>query len=184
MESSGREHWSGVHFLLQGVFLTRGSALCLFHLLQWRGHSSPLGPPVQSLGRVRLCDPADCSHQVSLSFTNFWSLLKLTTLESLISSNHLVFIPSPPDLGVFSSELALCINWPSCWSFSFNISPSHGYSGLISFRIDWLDLLRSKGLSRGIITCAAFLHLCRNLRFNPSAFSMTAGFKEVTGPAL
>ena len=58
METSGREHWSGVHFLLQGVFLTQGSALCLFHLLQWQGHSSPLGPPVfssvQSLGRVRL----------------------------------------------------------------------------------------------------------------------------------
>ena len=82
------------------------------------------------------------------SSTIFWSLLKLMSIESVMPSNHLILccplllLPSIfPSIRVFSTELALCIRWPKYWSFSFSNSPSNEYSGLISFRIDWLDLL-------------------------------------------
>ena len=84
------------------------------------------------------------AHQASLSIT--WSLLKLMSIESLMPSNHLILChtllpPSVfPSIRVFSNESVLLIRWPKYWSFSFSISPSHGYSGLISFRMDWLDL--------------------------------------------
>ena len=87
--------------------------------------------------------------QASLSSSISWSLLKLMSIESLISSNHLfqchsLLLPSVfPSTGVFSSESALCIRWPKYWNFSISISPSDEYSGLISFRIDWFDLLCS-----------------------------------------
>ena len=86
--------------------------------------------------------------QASLSITNSWSSLKLTSIESVMPSNHLILcrplllLPSIfPYIRVFPSELALHIRWPKYWSFSFSISLSNEYSGLISFRIDWLDLL-------------------------------------------
>ena len=86
--------------------------------------------------------------QSSLSITNSWSLLKLMSIESVIPSNHLILccplllLPSIlPSIRVFSSESVLRISWPNYWSFSFSISPSNEYSGLISFRMDWLDLL-------------------------------------------
>ena len=86
--------------------------------------------------------------QHSLSFTISLSLLKLMSIESVMPSNHLSS-PSPPfNLSQhlsLSSESALCISWPKYWSFSFSISPSNEYSGLISFRIDWLDLLAVQG---------------------------------------
>ena len=92
--------------------------------------------------------PWTAALQASLSFTVFWSLHKLMSIESVMSSNHLIlrhpllFLPSIfPSIRVFSSELALPIRWPKYWSFSFSISPSNEYSGLISFRIDWFDLL-------------------------------------------
>ena len=92
--------------------------------------------------------PWTATHQVSLSITNSRSLLKLLSMESVMPSNHLILcrpIPLPPSIfpsiRVFSSESALCIRWPNYWSFSFSISPSNEYSRLISFRIDWLDLL-------------------------------------------
>ena len=85
--------------------------------------------------------------QASLSFTIFWSLLKLMSIESVIPSNQLVlhspllFLPSVfPSISVFSDELALHIRWSTYWSFSFSISPSNEYSRLIPFRIDWFDL--------------------------------------------
>ena len=88
------------------------------------------------------------AHQASLSFTNSWSLLKLMSIESVMPSNPLtlchplLLLPSIfPSIKVFSNESPLCIRRPKYWSFSFNISPSNEYSGLISFRIDWLDLL-------------------------------------------
>ena len=108
---------------------------------------------VQLLRRVRLfATPWTAAHQASLSITNSQSLLKLIT-ESVMPSNHLVLcrplllLPSIfPSIRVFFNESVLCIRWPKYWSFSF--SPSSEYSGLISFRIDWLDLLEVQGLSR------------------------------------
>ena len=110
---------------------------------------------VQSLSFVRLWDPMTAARQVSLSITNSWSLLKFMSIELVMSFNHIILChpllpPSIfPSIRVFSSESVLCIRWPKYWSFNFSISPSNEYSGLISFRIDWLDLLaQSKGLSR------------------------------------
>ena len=101
------------------------------------------------------------AHQASLSITNSRSLLKLTSIESVIPSNHLILchpllLPSSifPGIRVFSSESVICIRWPKYWSFSFIISPSNEYSGLISFRIDWLDLLSVQG------TLKSFLQHC------------------------
>ena len=99
-----------------------------------------------------LCDPVDCSTQASLSITNSQSLPKLMSIESVMPSNHLILChplllpPSVfPSIRVFSSELVLRIRWPKYWSFSFDISPSNEYSGLISFRMNWLDLLAVEG---------------------------------------
>ena len=104
---------------------------------------------VQSLSRVRLfLTPRTAAHQASLSITNSWSLLKLMSIESVMPSNHLILcsplllLPSVfPSIRVFSNESVLRIRWPKYWSFSFSVSPSNEYSGLISFRMDWLDLL-------------------------------------------
>ena len=92
--------------------------------------------------------PWTAAHQASLPFTIFRSLLKLMSIESVMPSNHLILCrpllllpPIFPSIRVFSSESALCIRWPKYWSFSFSISPSSECSGLISFRMDWLDLL-------------------------------------------
>ena len=102
-----------------------------------------------SLSRVRLfATPWTAACQASLSITISWSLLKLMSIELVMPSNHLILcrpflLPSSifPSISVFSNESTLRIRWPKYWSFSFNISPSNEYSGLISFRIDWLDLL-------------------------------------------
>ena len=94
--------------------------------------------------------------QASLSFTISQSLLKLMSIESMMPSNHLV-LSSPshpaffPSIRVFSCESALCIRWPKYWSFSFSISPSNEYSRLISFRIDWLDLLAVQGTPKSLL---------------------------------
>ena len=92
--------------------------------------------------------PWTAACQASLSITNSWSLLKLMSAESVMPSNHLILcyplflLPSIfPSIRVFSDESALHIRWPKSWSFSFNISPSNEHPGLISFRMDWLDLL-------------------------------------------
>ena len=94
-----------------------------------------------------LCDPMDCRTQASLSFTNSQSFLKLMSLESVIPSNHLILCHPLLlssiflSLRVFSNESVLHIRWPKYWSFSLSISPSNEHSGLISIRMDWLDLL-------------------------------------------
>ena len=110
---------------------------------------------VQSLSHVRLfATPWTAAHQSSLSITKSQSPPKPMSIESVIPSNHLILCcplllpPIFPSIKVFSNESALRIRWPKYWSFSFNISPSNEHPGLISFRIDWLDLLVSKGLSR------------------------------------
>ena len=114
---------------------------------------------VQLLSRVLLfASPWTAAHQASLSFTISWSLLKLMSTESVMLSNHLILccpllvLSSVfPSVKVFSSELALLIRWPEYWSFSFNISPSNEYSGFISFRMDWVDLLAVQGTLKSLL---------------------------------
>ena len=111
---------------------------------------------VQSLSPAQLfATPWPTARQASLLFTISQSLLKLMSIESVMPFNDLILccslllLPSIfRSIRVFSNELALCIRWPKCWSFSLNIGPSIEYSGLISLRIDWLDLLAVQGLSR------------------------------------
>ena len=114
---------------------------------------------VQSLSHVQLfVTPWTAAHPASLSITNSWSLLKLMSIKSVMPSNHLIlchpllFPPSIfPSIGVFSNESVLRIRWPKYWSFSFNISPFNEYLALISFRIDWLDLLAVQGTLKSFL---------------------------------
>ena len=111
---------------------------------------------VQSLSHVQLFATAwIAARQASLSITNSRSSLRLTSIESMMPSRHLILCrpllllpPIPSSIRVFSNESTLCIRWPKYWSFSFSIIPSKEIPGLISFRMDWLDLLAVKGLSR------------------------------------
>ena len=130
---------------------------------------------VQSLSHLWLfASPWTAARQASLSFTISLSLLKLMSSESVVPSNHLILChplllpPSVfPSIRVFSDESVLCIRWPKYWSFSFNIRPSNEHSGLISFRMDWLDLLAVQGTLKSllkhhnskasILWCSAFL---------------------------
>ena len=124
------------------------------------------------------CDSMDCSMPGSLSITNSQSLLKLMSFESVMPSNHLILChplhlpPSIfPSIMVFSNESVLHIRWPKCWSFSFSVSSSNEYSGLISFRMDWLDLLpvqvtlksllQHYSSKASILWCSAFIIYCR-----------------------
>ena len=129
---------------------------------------------VQSLSQVLLfITPWPAACQASLSITNSWSLLKLMSIGSVIPSNNLILCPPLlllpailPSIRVFSNESVLSTRWPNDWSFSFNISPSNEYSGLISFRKDWLDVLAVQGtlknllqhysLKAWILQCSAF----------------------------
>ena len=114
---------------------------------------------VQSLRHVRLFEtPWIAARQASLSITKSQSLLKLMSIESVMSSSHLIlchpllFLPSIfPSIRVFSNESVLRIRCPKYWSFSFNISPPNKYSGLISFRMDWLDLLAVQGTLKSLL---------------------------------
>ena len=133
-----------------------------------------LGISVQLLRHVRLfVTPWTAAHQVSLSITNFRSSLKLMSIESVMPSNHLILCHPLlllssifPSIRVFSNELALPIRWSKYWSFSFRISLSNKYSGLISFSIDWFDLLAVQGTLKrllqhysskaSILWCSAF----------------------------
>ena len=169
---------SSVHGILQArilecvaIFYSRGSSCprdwtCIF----WTGRqgSSPLshqGRPkcssVQFSSITQLClfaTPCTAAHQASLSITNSRSLLKLMSIKSVMPSNHLILChhlllpPSIfPSIGVFSNESALPIRWPKYWSFTFSISPSNEYSGQISFRMDWLDLLAVQGILKSLL---------------------------------
>ena len=116
-----------------------------------RSHSSVQSCPT-------LCDPMNRSMPGSLTITNSQSLLKFTSIESVMPSNRLILccplllLPSVlPNITVFSKELALHIRWPKYWSFSFIISPSNEYSWLISIRIDWFDLLAVQGTLKSIL---------------------------------
>ena len=114
---------------------------------------------VQSLSHVRLLATSwTAARYSSLSITNSRSILKLMSVESVMPSNHLILshafllLPSIfPSIRVFSNESTLCIRWPKNWSFSFSISPSNKYSGLISFKNDWFDLLAVQGTPRNLL---------------------------------
>ena len=114
---------------------------------------------VQSLSCVRLFEtPQTTARQASLSINNSWSLPKLMSIESVMPSSHLILchplllLPSiPPSIRVFSNESTLRMRWPKYWSFSFSISPSNEYSRLISFRLDWLDLLAVQGTLKSLL---------------------------------
>ena len=150
--------------------------------------------------RPALCDPMNRS---LLSITNSRSSLRLMSIELVMSSNHLVpchpllLLPSIfPSIMVFSNELALCIGWPKYWSISFSISPSNEYSGLISFRMDWLHLLAVQGTLKcllqhhsskaSILQCSAFFMIqlshphinnyCINHRFDYTFVSNVFSF--------
>ena len=134
---------------------------------------------VQSLSRVRLfATPWTAACQASLSITNSQSLPKLMSIESVMPSNHLILccplilLPSIfPSIRVFSNESVLRIRWPKYWSFSFNISPSSEYLGLISFRMDWLDLLVVQGILKSLLqhhsSKASILHSALSFLYSP-----------------
>ena len=138
-------------FEARGIFLDQRSNLCLLHLFS--SVSS-----VQLLSCVRLFGtPWTAARQASLSITSSRSLLKLMSIELVMPSNCLILcrplllLPSVfPSIRVFSNESVLCIRWPKYWSFSISISPSNEYSGLISFRMDWLALLAVQGSLRSL----------------------------------
>ena len=114
---------------------------------------------IQSLNRVQLfATPWTAAHHASLSITNSQSLFKLMSIQSVMPPNHLIlccalpFLPSIfPRIRVFSNESVLHIRWPKCWSFGLSISPSNGYSGLVSFRTDWLVLLAVQGTLKSLL---------------------------------
>ena len=163
------------HFLLHGIFLNQGSNLHLLHgrqiLYHWATREAPprdvrikfeifiCNQSVRSLICVHLfATPWTAACQASLSITNSKSLLKLMSIESVMPSNHvsfchpllllpLIFL----SIRVFSKESVLHIRWPKDWSFSFSINPSNEFSGLISFRIDWLDLLAVQGTLKSLL---------------------------------
>jgi len=138
---------------------------------------------VQSLSRVQLfVTPWAAAYQASLSITNSQSLLKLMSIESVMPSNHLILCcplllpPSIfPSIRVFSNESALHIRWPKYWSFRFNISPSNEHSGLISFRMDWFDLLTVQGTLKSLYqhhsSKASILRCSRKMKLGSSSFS-------------
>ena len=131
--------------------------------------------------------PWTAAHQASLSIINSWSLLKLMSIESVMPSNHLILycphllLPSIlPSIRFCSSESVLCIRWPKYWSFNFSISISNEYSGLTSFRMEWLDLawtlkslIQHHSSKASILWCSAFY------RVHPSHPCMTVGKNKV-----
>ena len=139
---------------ISGFFFKKLEKLCPYFCLLSIQFSS-----VQSLSHVRLfATPWTTALQVSLSITNSWSPPKPMSTELVTPSNHLILfcplllLPSIfPRISVFSNESAVHIRWPKYWSFSFNISPSNEYSGLISFRMDWLDLLVVQGTLKSLL---------------------------------
>ena len=168
---SGKNTKVGCSFLLQGTFLTQGSNP-VFHVSCITG--SFFVSSVQLPSCVWLyATPRNAAHQASLSITNSRSLLRLMSIELVMPSNHLILCrplllpPSTfPSIKVFSNESVLHIKWPKYWSCSCSISPSKEYSGLISFRIHWFDLLAVQGTlenqlqhhssKASILQCSAF----------------------------
>ena len=160
--SPGKSTGVGCHFLLQENFLTQrpNSCPCIgrWILYCWATRKVHMTiSVVHLLSHVQLfATPWTAAQQTSLSFTISWSLLKLMPIESVMPSNRLILCQPLfllplifPSIRVFSNESVLHIKWPKYWSFSFSISPVN-YSGLISFRIDWFDLLAVQGTSKSV----------------------------------
>ena len=154
-----RQNWASESKKEEGGYQgTVSRVCCRAQLLPPTTHTAlePLASSpvvVQSLSYVQLfANPWTAARQASLSFTISRSLFKLVSIELLMPSNHLILcrpllrLPSIfPSVRIFTNESALCIRWPEFWNFSFSISPSNEYLGLISFRIDWFDLLVVQG---------------------------------------
>ena len=149
------------HFLLQGMFLTQGWNPCLLH---WQADSLPLSHLRSSQVRIQFSSVQSLSHVQF--FVTPWiaalqasqSLVKLMSIESVMPSSHLILCrlllllpPIPPSIRVFSNGSTLRMRWPKYWSFSFSIGPSNEHSGLISFRMDWLDLLAVQGTLKRLL---------------------------------
>ena len=165
---------------LQWIFLSQGSNQGLLNrrrILYQLSHkfssvqfsSVPQSCPTFATSWTAVC-------QASLSITNSQSLLKFMSIESVMPSNHLILCPPLlllpsifPTIRVFSNESALHISWPKYWSFSFSISPSNEYSGLISFRMDWLDLLAVQGTLKSLLQH----HSSKASVLPPSAFFLS-----------
>ena len=130
------------------------------------------------------------ARQASLSITNSWSLFKLMSIESVMPSNHLILchplLLSPsvfPSIRIFFSESVLCIRWPKCWNFSFSISPSNEHSGMISFRMDCLDLLAVQETLKSLLqhhSSKASIIRC-SACFSGALISMPLGHTPSTG---
>ena len=160
-----KNSWGGSLSLLQGIFPTQKLNWGLLHCrwilyeLSYQGSPDLSISSVQSLSRVWLFVTTwIAARQASLSITNSQSLLKLMSIESVMPSSHLILChpllllpPIPPSIRVFSNESTLLMSWTKCWSFSFSISPSNEHSGLISFRMDWLDLLAVQGTLKSLL---------------------------------
>ena len=123
--------------------------------------------------------PWTAACQASLSFTNSWSLLRLMSIESVMPSNHLILchpllvLPSIfPSISVFSNESVLCMSWPNYWSSSFSISPSNEYSGLISFRMDWFNLLAVQGTLKSLLQYQSINSLALSFLCSPTLTSI------------
>ena len=151
----------GIAFLIEGLVDMRHVAKRLSGKWQWRETeilSRVLGQ-FSSVTQSRLTAiPWAAAHQASLSVTNSRSLLKLTSIELVMPSNHLILCHSLlllssvfPSIRIFSSESVLCIRWSKYWSFSFSISSSNEYSGLIFCKIDWFDLLAVQGTLKSLL---------------------------------
>ena len=184
MNSPGQNTGVGSLSLLQGIFLTQVSNPGLPHCRRILYQLSHKGSPrilervqfssVQSLSCVRLfATPWIAACQASLSITNSRSLLKLMSIELMMPSSHLILCrpllllpPIPPNIRVFSNESTLHMRWPKYWSFSFSISPSNKQPGLISFRMDCLDLLAVQGTLKSLLQ----YHSSKASIFQHSAF--------------
>ena len=163
---SRQEYWSGLLFPSPGILQTHGLNPHLLCLLHWQVSSLPLatGKPtfsrfssVQSLSCVQLSvTPWTAARQASLSIINSWSLLKLMSTELEILCCPLLLLSISPSIRVFSNESVLRIRWPKYWGFSFSISSSNEYSGLIYLRMDWLDILAVQGTLKSLSSTPQF----------------------------
>ena len=142
---------------IHNVMLLTFKNECIWVCSKWGGWTLLL--LLSRFSHVRLCvTPWTAAHQASLSLTNSWSLLKFMPIEPVMPSNHLtlchplhLLLSIFPRIRAFSNESLLTIRWPKYWSFSFSISPSNEYSWLISFRMDWLDLLEIQGTLKSLL---------------------------------